>query len=58
MATLDYGKRYANGKASNRPIQQAIVHKNPMNDKKVMRVSVLERSQADLSHELSFTKIN
>ena len=38
-ASLDFSKRYANGKVSKRPIQQAIVHKNLLMDKKVMRVS-------------------
>ena len=72
-ATLDFSIRYADGEVSKLPIQQAIVHKNPLMDKKGMHVSIIrlwqqrciladampmERTQRDLSNELSFTKIN
>ena len=35
MTTLDFGKRYANGKDSWKPIQGSIIHKNPLMDKKL-----------------------
>ena len=38
-ATLDFGKLYADGKVSTRPIQQAIIHKNQLMSIKVIRVS-------------------